>query len=435
MKPLKIRPCRKLRGTVILPGDKSISHRAAILAALSPGRTLIRHFQFSEDCLTTLSALKSLGVRIKKNPAKGEVSLVSKGRLASADGILNMGESGTSARVLMGILAGQPFLSELTGAPSLSRRPMARVIAPLRRMGALIRARTKDRQLFLPVRIFPSSLRGISWQQQVASAQVKSAILFAGLFAEGKTRVLESARVSRDHTERMLKFFGANIRFGRGQAEIQGGPLRSPGLMDIPGDISSAAFFIVAALLLPGSRILLKRVGVNPTRMGAVRVLQRMGGQIRLKNKKNGYEPVADLEVLASPLRGCRIPCGEVASLIDELPVLMVAAVLARGKTVIEGIEELRVKETDRIHSMTWNLLRAGGTVSVKRSGKREDIHIQGSGRLQAGHFKSFGDHRTAMSMFVAALTGQKDSVLDDISCARKSFPEFLSVFEHLLVR
>lgn len=378
-----------------------------------------------------MSVLKALGVKIKIRKSRNEVVIVSRGRFQAPRHVLNMNESGTSARVLMGLLAAQPFASIVTGSPSLLKRPMVRVIEPLEKMGAKISG--KGKKQLLPVRIKPCVLRGISWEQKIASAQVKSAILLAGLFAQGPTRILEK-NISRDHTERMLKCFGAPISFSKGKIECKSASLVSPGCVDIPADISSAAFFIAACLLVPGSKLLIRHLGVNPTRMGMVRVFKNMGAKIRIKNRKVGCEPVADMVVQSSSLQGCRIRASEIPSLIDELPILMVAACLAQGKTVIEGIEELRVKETDRIQSMVWNLRKAGADIQVKTSGKREDVLIQGVKSLRAGHFRSFGDHRTAMSMFTASLAASGTSTLDDISCVAKSFPEFVSVFKHLLV-
>ncbi|WP_228767780.1 3-phosphoshikimate 1-carboxyvinyltransferase [Candidatus Velamenicoccus archaeovorus] len=429
-----IKPCKAIHGTAELPGDKSISHRAAILSSLAKGRTEIRRFLFSDDCLVTLSALKAMGVGVRIFRREHRVVIDSSGVLCPPMGSLNMNESGTSARMLMGLLAGQGFASRLTGAPSLLKRPMARVIKPLSLMGAGIQARRKGGKDYLPVSIRPSVLHGICWRQEVASAQVKSALLLAGLFAQGETCVHEAV-MTRDHTERMLRFFGADLRMSGGGIVVKGGELTSPGFVIVPGDISSAAFFIVAALVLKGSRLVLKHVGVNPTRTGAIRVLQRMGGRIRLVSRQKGYEPAADLDIRFSRLCGTRIRSAEIPSLIDELPVLMVAASLAEGRTVIEGAGELRVKETDRIRSMSWNLKRAGVKIGTKVAAGREDIVITGSGGIKGAHFRSFGDHRTAMSMYVAALAASGVSSLDDPACVGKSFPEYFSVFKHLIAR
>ncbi len=434
MKTMLIKPCKAVCGTIELPGDKSISHRAAILSSLAKGRTEIRGFLFSDDCLVTLSALKAMGVDVKTFTREHRVIIDSCGVLCPPRYPLDMKESGTSARMLMGLLAGQGFVSRLTGAPSLLRRPMARVIKPLSLMGAEIQARQRGGRDYLPVLIRPSVLHGICWKQDVASAQVKSALLLAGLFAQGDTCVHEAV-TTRDHTERMLRFFGADLRVSGGDIVVKRSDLVSPGLVNIPGDISSAAFFIVAALVLKGSHLVLRRVGVNPTRTGAIRVLQRMGGCIRLISEQKGYEPVADLDIRFGELCGTRIRSAEIPSLIDELPILMVAASMAKGRTVIEGAGELRVKETDRIRSMGWNLKKAGVKIDTKVAANREDIVITGSGGIKGAHFRSFGDHRTAMSMYVAALAASGASSLDDPACVSKSFPKYFSVFNHLIVR
>jgi len=434
MKTMAIKPCKAVGGAMELPGDKSISHRAAILSSLSRGRTEIRGFLFSDDCLVTLKALKGMGVGVKTFRREHRVIIDSCGALRPPRSPLDMNESGTSARILMGLLAGQGFASRLTGAPSLLKRPMARVIKPLTLMGARIKARLKGGQAYLPALIQPSELCGICWKQEVASAQVKSSLLLAGLFAQGETCVRESV-ATRDHTERMLKLFRADVHIGASGIMLKQGRLVSPGLVIVPGDISSAAFFVVAALVLKGSRLVIKNVGVNPTRTGAIRVLQRMGGYIRQTCERKSYEPMSDLDVRFSELRGIRIRASEIPSLIDELPILMVAGSLAKGRTVIEGAGELRVKETDRIRSMGWNLRKAGVKVETKVTAGREDIIITGSDSLRGGHFRSYGDHRTAMSMYVAALAASGPSFLDDPGCVCKSFPEYFSEFKHLIVR
>jgi 3-phosphoshikimate 1-carboxyvinyltransferase len=435
MKPITIKPCRGLRGVLRLPGDKSISHRAAIMAALSPGTTRIEHFLFSDDSLATLDVLAACGIRVSVDKKRSRVVLQSRGILHPSPKKLFMAESGTSARILTGLLAAQPFASRIVAAPSLMKRPMSRVIDPLRAMGANIVASPKGREEFLPLSILPSTLRGICWQQKVASAQVKSAILLAGLFASSTTQIRETV-ISRDHTERMLAYFGAAIRVSKGRISLKPGSLKTPGRLVIPGDISSAAFFIVAGLIVPGSRIVLKDVGINPTRLGLVRVLQRMGGHIEFLRPRTSWEPVADIEVCASPLKGVVVHSHEVPSLIDEIPVLMVAASLASGETVIRDAGELRVKETDRIRSMVENLKKAGVCIQVKKSASgKESLCTRGAADLRGGDFKSFGDHRTAMSLFVAGLASRGPSRLDDVGCMNKSFPGFIAEMKHLVDR
>lgn len=431
MKPITIQPVLRLRGTVKVPGDKSISHRAAILAALAKGRTKIRNFLFSDDCLVTLKALAALGVKIDLKKRSDEVFVSSCGEFQKPESALNMSESGTSARVLSGVLSGQKFRTRLTGAASLSRRPMARVLQPLRLMGADVKATKKDKDEFLPFEILPASLRAIQWKQRIASAQVKSAILLAGLYADGETSVVEPV-ATRDHTERMLKLFKANITVRQNMIAVRKSKLISPGEIFIPGDISSAAFFIVAALLIKDSKVLIKDVGINPTRMGVLHVLERMGGSIKILNMRDTFEPLADIEICSSRLQGTIIRREEVPSLIDELPILMVAASRAEGRTVIEGAQELKVKETDRINSMKYNLMKLGVNIRVKALKKTEVIEIIGTNRLTEAKLRSFSDHRTAMSMFVAALAGRGKSCLDDTACIDKSFPDFLQTFRQL---
>lgn len=431
MKPIKIQPRSRLRGIVSLPGDKSISHRAAILSAMAEGRTTIKNFLFSDDCLVTLNVLKALGVKVNQNKQRGEVVIISGGRFHPPSSSLYMGESGTSARVLTGVLSGQTFITRLDAAASLRMRPMARVIEPLRSMGAVIKAQKKGKDEFLPLEIFPSKLHGIQWRQKIPSAQVKSAVLLAGLYAQGQT-LIEEPVPSRDHTERILKLFRAEIEMKKGKISIKKTKLVTPGIISIPGDISSALFFIVAGLLTKDSRIIIRDVGVNPTRLGAVKVLKRMGANIRIFNKRDLFEPLADIEVSTSPLRQTVIKANEIPALIDEIPILMVAASLAKGKTVIQGVEELRVKETDRIKSMCSNLMKLGVDIRVRALKKKESIEISGVDCLKGADLRSFRDHRTAMSMCIAALAAGGRSRLDDISCINKSFPGFLSSLNHL---
>lgn len=434
VKAIKIIPGIKLRGVVIVPGDKSISHRAAILAALSCGQTTIKNFLFSDDCLATLKVLESLGVKIIYRKKFCEVIVESEGFLRSPKTSLFMKESGTSARVLLGVLAGQNFVSKVTGSPSLMRRPMLRVIKPLRLMGARIKTKKLKNNEFLPAEIFPADLHGIEWAQEVASAQVKSAILLAGLFAEGETIIKEPV-ATRDHTERMLKLFGVPVKNVGGKIHLSPSRLKSPGEIVIPRDFSSAAFFIVAGLLIKNSRLLIKDVGINPARFGIFYVLKRMGAKMTILNRRPLFEPVADIEVVSSPLKAVIIKAREIPGLIDELPVLMIAAARAKGKTIIEGADELRVKETDRIQSMFFNLEKLGIKINVK-SGKKngERIEIFGSDHFEGAHLRSFSDHRTAMSVYIAALAAKGASTLDDAGCVSKSFPGFFDVMKHLFV-
>jgi len=450
-------PSRPLTGRVTVPPDKSITHRAIIVSAISQGKTRLKKFAVNNDCLATLQALKRLGVRITANRR----SIIIYGRglrgLESAAGAICVNESGTTMRILSGVLAGQYFPTTLTAAKSLSRRPMLRVLVPLRMMGAKISSKsnpliglrigvgrslaTKIRNAkiieeYPPITVSGGNLKAITYKLPVASAQVKSAILLAGLYSNGTTRIVEPLK-TRDHTERMLKLFKAKIKIKANAVSIEGGgELSSPAVIDIPGDISSAAFFILAASILPGSCLTIKSVGLNPTRMGAVRVLKRMGADIRIRKSKTtaayGYEPSGDITVKASVLEGTRVNRQEMPFLIDEMPLLMVAASNAKGKTLFEGVEELRVKETDRINSMVNNLNKMGANIRVKQENTKVDIVVIGSKLLVGAKVSSFGDHRTAMSMIIAGLKARGRTVIDDIDCINKSFPGFLKLLKSL---
>ncbi|HNQ51013.1 MAG TPA: 3-phosphoshikimate 1-carboxyvinyltransferase [Candidatus Omnitrophota bacterium] len=427
---------RALKGTVSLRGDKSIAHRAVMLASVAEGTTRLRNFPPHEDAAATLHAFRSLGVTITRR--KDTVIIKGRGlsRLHAPRGPLFVNESGTTLRLLLGILAGQPFRVSLHAAASLSRRPMLRVIQPLRAMGVNLSGRRCGKEECAPITIEGGPVRALRYRMPVASAQVKSAVLFAGLYARGTTRVIEPA-ATRDHTERMLGLFGAGIS-RQGRTIDLRGPCRltSPGTITIPGDISSAAFLIVAAILLPGSRIQIKTVSLNPSRIGILAVLARMGARAAITvRQKGGAEPWGDITVQAGALHGVTIQKKEIPSLIDELPALMVAACCASGISTLKGVEELRVKETDRIRSMTENLAKMGGRLAVVRRKRSEDIVIRGAGGLRGAAVSSFGDHRTAMAMIVAGMAASGRTSIDDIGCISKSFPDFLKVLKPLMVK
>ncbi len=447
MSHYSVRRVIRLRGTLNLAGDKSISHRAVILSALSQGKTKIVNFPLNQDCLFTVGAFRKLGLRIDKTlsgrqmPA-ATLKVYGKGLLGfkRPDSPIFIGDSGTTCRLMLGVLSGQPFVATLKGGKSLSRRPMRRVAQPLRLMGAVINARHKrccaSGEEYLPITVKGGLLEGITYKLPVASAQVKSALLLAGLFAKGSTKVIEPVK-TRDHTERALKIFKAGIKVDKQSIVIEGGrQLRGPKQIYIPADISSAAFFIVAALICPGSRIVIRNLSLNPTRSGLLKVLKRMGANISITASKAqgwSYEPMGDLIVRSSSLKATRVRREEVPSLIDELPILMVAACFARGRTLFEGIEELRVKETDRISSMSDNLRKMGAKIKVIARRKRENIIIKGAKVLTAAEVKSFGDHRTAMSVIVAGLAAEGRTRIDDIGCIDKSFPGFTATLNKLL--
>ena len=445
MKPFRCRPARRFRGVVDLPGDKSIAHRSIIISAIAEGKTVIGNFPLNQDCLRTLNAFRALGIRITiKHPAAArskaaEITVTGKGLtgLRRPGRQIFAGESGTTFRLMLGILAGQDFKSVLTASESLSHRPMSRVTIPLRMMGAAIKARIpasrEATEEYPPVRIKGGNLKGITYRMPVASAQVKSAILLAGLFAQGRTCVIDPFN-TRDHTERMLKLFKAGLKSLKNKTVIENGQeLSSPGKIRIPGDISSAGFFIVPAIILPDSEVLIRGAGLNTTRTGLLKVLKRMGANLKFSGRPTGFEPCGDIIARSSSLKGTVVRRGEIPLLIDELPVLMVAACFARGKTVLEGVAELRIKETDRVRSMCRNLAGMGADIQVRRSAGRENIIIKGTKVLNGSRVMSYGDHRTAMSMVVAGLAAQGETLIDDISCISKSFPDFLRVFRPLI--
>lgn len=439
VKPFLIKEKSIPRGTITVSGDKSIAHRALILSALSCGNTILKNFPVHGDSLATLNALRALGVRILR---KGDQVLVSgRGRqgLKEPRKPIFAGNSGTTLRLLLGVLAAQDFKTKITAGKYLLLRPMARVIFPLRLMGAHILARRKGKEEYAPVVIRGGDLKGIVYRPGVASSQVKSAILLAGLSAKGKTRVIEPL-ATRDHTERMLKIFGADIVVNKNRITLNPDKdLASPGQIYIPGDISSAAFFMVLAAIISGAKVVIEQVGLNPGRSGVINILKRMKAKIKVtpfkKNKSQGAEPVGNITVSSSKLKSAIIGSFEIPSLVDELPVLMVAACFAQGRSIIKGVGELRFKETDRINSMVRNLKSMGADIRVDKTGLREDIIIKGKSKLRGARLESFGDHRTAMSMVVAGLAAEGGSRLDDISCVSKSFPGFLDTLNTLLKR
>lgn len=419
----RITPGGQLTGRLRMPGDKSISHRAVMLAALAEGTTEIHGFLEGADALATLAALRTMGIPAS-GPENGRVVIEGQGLqgLRTPPDPLHLGNSGTSIRLLCGLLAGQRFDSVLAGDASLSRRPMRRVTEPLTRMGALVE--TSDAGT-APLRIKGGqSLRGIRYEMPVASAQVKSCLLLAGLYAKGETCVIEPA-ATRDHTERMLAAFGYDVRCRAGCACLSGqGCLRAVPLLAIPADISSAAFFLVGASIAPGSDLRLTAVGINPTRTGVIAILRRMGADIEvLDTRMAGGEPVADLRVRHAALHGTHITPDLVPAAIDEFPALFVAAACAEGETLLQGAEELRVKESDRITVMAAGL-RALGIVAEPRA---DGIRIVG-GALKGARVHARGDHRIAMAFAMAALRADAEIVIDDCRNITTSFPGFVEL-------
>jgi len=414
-----VMPGGSITGDARVPGDKSISHRAIMLGALAQGTTRITGFLEGEDALATVAAFRAMGVSIE-GPNQGEVTVHGvglKGLSAPAD-VLDLGNAGTSIRLLAGLMAGQSFDCVLTGDESLRGRPMGRVMDPLATMGAVLSSEDGGRP---PLSVSGGkTLNSIHYDLPMASAQVKSCVLLAGLYAQGKTSVTEPAP-TRDHTERMLRGFGYEVENDAGVISLQGGGELKAMNIDVPSDISSAAFFLVAASIAPGSDLLLTHVGINPTRTGVLNILTLMGANIELKNEREiGGEPVADIRVRYAPLKGIEIPQDQVPLAIDEFPALFIAAACADGRTVLRGAKELRVKESDRIAAMAEGLTTLGVVNEVLEDG----IVIEG-GVMGGGDIRTFHDHRIAMAFSIAALCSEREIQVLDCDHVGTSFPGF----------
>lgn len=416
-------PARAVEGEVRVPGDKSISHRAVLLGAIANGRTEVGGFLEAEDTRATVRAVRALGAAVEGD-GRGSLAIDGAGRtgLRAAAAPLDLGNSGTGLRLLAGLLAGQAFDSVLTGDSSLSRRPMRRIAEPLARMGARVEV-AADGTPPVALRAAPAGLAGVEHRLPVASAQVKSCLLLAGLYAEGRTRVLEPAP-TRDHTERMLAGFGYEVERAPGEASLAGGGELAARALSVPGDLSSAAFFLVAACIAPRGRLRLPGVGVNPTRDGVLRVLERMGAKVAVENRREaGGEPVADLSACAGRLRGVEIGGALAALAIDELPVLLLAAACAEGTTVLGDARELRVKESDRLAAMEEGLRRLG--VEARATPDGMVVHGRGRAPLRAARIESRGDHRIAMTFALAGLRAEGPVEIEDPANVATSFPGF----------
>jgi len=427
MASLTITPGRPLKGTIRVPGDKSVTHRAIILTALAEGLSQVTDYCRGEDCLNTMRAFQSLGVRIEETPEQLTVHGKGMWGLTEPFGPIDCGNSGTGIRLMAGLLAGQDFFTVLTGDESIRRRPMGRVVKPLRAMGATIAGR-KGGEL-APLAITGTRLKGMSYVSPVASAQIKSSLLFAALYADGLTTISEP-RLSRDHTERMFAYFGIPFHRDGCTVRIEGRPsIRWSGkTVVVPGDLSAAAFFLVGASIVPDSDVTVLSVGMNPTRTGLLDILRQMGAHIEVLNpREEAGEPVADLRVRSMPLRGVQIGPEQIPQTIDEFPILCVAAAVADGETVITGAEELRVKESDRIATMAAELRAMGARIEERPDG----MVIQGLGRkgangaLTGATCASHGDHRVAMSVAIGALTAAQPTQIQDTACIETSFPNF----------
>jgi len=413
-----------LRGEVPAPPDKSISHRAVMFSSISKGKSIIRNPLMAEDTISTMDAFRALGVRIDEG--EGFVSVEGTGSLNCPADPIDCGNSGTTMRLLSGVLSGNPFTSVLKGDESLSRRPMKRVMEPLRLMGADIRAAREDN--FPPLTVNGGGLSAITYEMPVASAQVKSSLMLAALYADGETVVVEKAR-SRDHTERMLPAYGAGVNVDGLKVTVKGGmPLRALD-MEVPGDFSSAAFFAVAATITGGSELVIRNTGLNPTRTGLLSVLEAMGADIRIENRREvSGEPVGDLVCRSARLRGVDVDPALVPSLIDEFPVLCIAAALAEGVTNIRGARELRLKESDRITGVALPLRAMGVEVEEFPDG----MSIQGRQWLEGATIDSLGDHRIAMSFAVASLVASGETVIRGADAVNVSFPGFFNILRRV---
>lgn len=415
---MEIKKLTNLHGELTVPGDKSISHRAVMFGSLAKGTTKITHFLEGADCLSTISCFRKMGIDIENN--SGEILVHGKGLhgLSAPVDILDVGNSGTTTRLISGILAGQNFVSELTGDDSIQSRPMKRIMTPLLSMGADI-ASIKGNNC-VPLRIIGHPLKAIHYDSPVASAQVKSCVLLAGMYSDGITSVTEPV-LSRNHTEIMLNYFGARVTSEGTTASIAPEPYLFAREITVPGDISSAAYFIAAGLLVPGSEILLKNVGINPTRDGLLRVCKDMGADITLLNVNMDGEPTADLLVRASSLHGTTVGGEIIPTLIDEIPMIAVMAAFAEGTTVIKDAKELKVKESDRILVMAENLSRMGADITPTDDG----MIIHGGKPLHGAEIDSYLDHRVAMSFAVAGLLCDGPLSIKGGDCVKISYPEF----------
>ena len=441
MKTFLVKRCAPIRTTITVPGDKSISHRSAMVASLAKGCSTITGFLESEDCLSTVNAMRSLGATIE-HTAEGTFVIEGRGgRFTAPTSVVDCGNSGTTMRLISGILAAQPFRSRLTGDASLSKRPMGRVINPLTEMGGRFQCEGAEPGR-PPLVIEGGSLKPISYEMPVASAQVKSAILLAGLFAEGETSVIEPA-ACRDHTERMLQEFGVSLELGeadsagRRRITLHGPQTLTARDFAVPGDISSAAFWLVAAAAKEGSDMTIASVGLNPTRTGILAVLQRMGAKIEITPvDENAAEPMGTIRVMGSvqgvlggTLQGTIIGGAEIPNVIDELPVLAVAGALAQGTTIIKDARELRVKETDRIAAVAENLRLMGVPVTETEDG----MIIEGGHPLHGATLQCFGDHRIAMAFAIAGLFAEGETVIESVECVATSYPTFGATLESVL--
>ncbi|SER13136.1 3-phosphoshikimate 1-carboxyvinyltransferase [Gracilibacillus ureilyticus] len=418
---------KKLRGTITVPGDKSISHRAVMFGSLAKGKTTITNFLAGEDCLSTIEAFEAMGVKITRNNQTVVVESDGIKGLKEPMEPINLGNSGTTARLLMGILSALPYHFTLYGDPSLTKRPMDRITNPLREMGAKIDGRGNGK--FLPIAVRGSNLKPIHYNTPMKSAQVKSGVLLAGLLTDGKTTVVEDTK-TRDHTENMLKAFGADIAVEGNAVTVNGNQPLSACDIEVPGDISSAAFFLVAAAITQDSEVKIENVGLNPTRTGIIDVLELMDVDISIKEKRTiGGEPIGDIVVKSSKPKAATIEGDIIPRIIDEIPVIALLATQAEGTTIIKDAEELKFKETDRIESVVQTLKALGAEIEPTSDG----MIIQGNARLKGAETNSYGDHRIGMMISVASLLIDEKVELNDEQCIAVSYPTFFEDLDKLL--
>ena len=427
LKSIQINPGRHLKGEITVPGDKSITHRALILSSIARGKSMVRGLQKGKDCLATLNALKMMGIHMEEEEDRLVVYGQGLSGLREPPNILDCGNSGTTMRLLAGLLAPQKFYSVLSGDQYLRKRPMQRVVEPLRKMGARVFGRENGE--FPPLTILDGKLKAIDHSSPIPSAQVKSCLLLAGLCAKGRTSVIEPYR-SRDHTERMLRFLGVKIEVNNLRVSVEGNNSFSGANIWVPGDFSAASFFMGGAAILKGSKLKILQVGLNPTRRGFIDVLLRMGADIEILNmRKICEEEVGDIEVRGGNLIGTVVQGGMISRLIDEIPILAVVACFAKGETIIRDARELRVKETDRIGAIKSELTKMGAQIEEKEDG----MIIKGIGKLERAQCQSHGDHRMAMALIIAGLSAQGKSKILGSDCIDTSFPGFWRTLGEIL--
>lgn len=438
MTSIKISPIKSLKGEIEVPADKSISHRALIIGSLAQGKTVIKNFLHADDTLSTMRCLNEIGAKI--NNVGSQIVVTGQGQFESSEKLLDVGNSGTTIRMLLGVLSSQDFTSVITGDDSVQKRPMGRVMIPLTMMGAHFKVGDRELNIdeltkgkdtyYPPIEVIGGGLKGITYNMPVASAQVKSSILLAGIRAMDETVVIER-ELSRDHTEKMLEHFGANIKVENNKITIDAKNNLKGQEVIIPGDISSAAFFMVAAALVKDSKLCIKNVGLNAKRLGLLDVLKKMGAKFEIQNKKIiSNEEVGDIIIRGSVLEGVEIGKGIVPKLIDEIPIIALAASLAKGETIISGAQELRVKESDRLKSIADGLKKFGADVEEKEDG----LVINGKDVLQGTSVESYGDHRIAMTFVIAGLLAKGETTVNNIECINTSFPGFFDILDYVTV-